>query len=192
VNVVSLLAQLNEKNVTLSIKGDVLVIQGKRQALAPALLDQLRENKRALIELIKSGDYVGPKGINVKVPPNLIPPGCDGITPEMLPLVELSAEQIGRIVSTVPGGAANIQDIYPLIALQEGILFHHLMGDEGDVYLMPTLLSFDQSPIGRHYPLRSRPRAEPAPGDYNLELSGIDANGVAESIENYSFRVSRP
>jgi hypothetical protein len=31
-----------------------------------------------------------------------------------------------------------------------------------------------------------------APGDYNLELSGIDANGAAESIENYSFRVSRP
>ena len=30
------------------------------------------------------------------------------------------------------------------------------------------------------------------PGDYNLELSGIDANGAAESIENYSFRVSRP
>lgn len=30
------------------------------------------------------------------------------------------------------------------------------------------------------------------PGDYNLELSGIDANGGAESIENYSFRVSRP
>ncbi len=29
-------------------------------------------------------------------------------------------------------------------------------------------------------------------GDYNLELSGIDANGAAESIENYSFRVSRP
>lgn len=29
------------------------------------------------------------------------------------------------------------------------------------------------------------------PGDYNLELSGIDANGAAESIENYSFRVSR-
>ena len=30
------------------------------------------------------------------------------------------------------------------------------------------------------------------PGDYKLELSGIDANGAAESIENYSFRVSRP
>jgi len=30
------------------------------------------------------------------------------------------------------------------------------------------------------------------PGDYNIELSGIDASGAAESIENYSFRISRP
>ena len=36
-------------------------------------------------------------------------------------------------------------------------------------------------------PARSLPS-----GDYNLELSGIDANGAAESIENYSFRVSKP
>ncbi|MGH8654271.1 MAG: condensation domain-containing protein, partial [Gammaproteobacteria bacterium] len=139
----SLLAQLHENNVTLSIKGDELVVQGKRQTLAPALLTLLRENKATLIELIKAGEYVAPRKTVVNVPPNLISPECKVITPEMLPLVQLTAEEIEKIVKGVPGGAANIQDIYPLAPLQEGILFHHLMEGESDPYILGSLYSFD-------------------------------------------------
>jgi amino acid adenylation domain-containing protein len=77
-----------------------------------------------------------------EVPPNLIPSGCEVITPQMLPLVKLDAQHIQQIVQAVPGGAANIQDIYPLAPLQEGVLFHYLLNEHGgDVYVVTTLLS---------------------------------------------------
>ncbi|WP_260963316.1 non-ribosomal peptide synthetase, partial [Pseudomonas citri] len=81
-----------------------------------------------------------------QAPANRIPADCTALTPDMLPLVELTVDQLERLVAAVPGGAANVQDIYPLAPLQQGILFHHLLGHEGDAYLVRSMLEFDDRP----------------------------------------------
>nr|UXB94752.1 non ribosomal peptide synthetase [Pseudomonas syringae] len=75
-------------------------------------------------------------GIEIEVPANGIPEGCKHITPDMLTLTTLDQASIERIVAGVPGGAANVQDIYPLAPLQEGILYHHIAAEKGDPYLL--------------------------------------------------------
>ncbi|HSY26958.1 MAG TPA: condensation domain-containing protein, partial [Burkholderiaceae bacterium] len=78
----------------------------------------------------------------VVVPPNAITPQSTVITPAMLPLIDLTQADIDYIVAQVPGGIANIQDIYALSPLQDGILFHHLLATEGDPYLLVIQTAF--------------------------------------------------
>ena len=103
----------------------------------------------------------------VDIPANRIASGCTRITPSMLPLASLSQATIDRMAAQVPGGAANIEDIYPLAPLQEGILYHHLMAKQRDPYLLFAMFRMDsrarleafaqglQSLIARHTILRT-------------------------------------
>ncbi|CAM1366015.1 amino acid adenylation domain-containing protein [Tenacibaculum xiamenense] len=79
-----------------------------------------------------------------QVPPNGIIEGIDRIVPEMVPLVNFSQEEIDTVVNRVTGGVENVQDMYPLSPLQEGMYFHYLMSNEneGDLYVSPNLLLF--------------------------------------------------
>ncbi|KAG0004033.1 hypothetical protein BGZ79_010489, partial [Entomortierella chlamydospora] len=79
----------------------------------------------------------------LEVPLNTITPETTTITAEMLPLIDLTQEDIDHIIAQVPGGMANIQDIYGLSPLQDGVLFHHLMVTKGDTYLLLHCTAFD-------------------------------------------------
>ncbi|WP_439740574.1 amino acid adenylation domain-containing protein [Bradyrhizobium japonicum] len=87
----------------------------------------------------------------VAVPANLITERSAAITPQMLPLIELAQDEIDRIIATVPGGVDNIQDIYGLSPLQDGILFHHLLAAKGDPYLLVSQMAFAERGLLERY-----------------------------------------
>ena len=126
-----LMAELRKADVQLSVVEDDLVIRGKKQMLNADLLIQIREHKLSLLDLLRN-EQSDPGNINGKPHSH-----------ELKPLVELTEAEIEEVAKAVPGGAANVQDIYPLAPLQEGFFFHHLLGGEGDAYLTRFLFSFD-------------------------------------------------
>ena len=125
---------------------------GGHSLLAVTLVERLRQDQwdaevRALFVAPTLSGYAATLApARATLAPRLagIPADTAQITPELLPLVELSQAQIDRIAETVPGGAANIQDICPLLPMQSGMLFHHLLQRDGDPYLSCTVIAFTQ------------------------------------------------
>jgi len=82
-----------------------------------------------------------------------IPPQADRLTPDMLPLAGLDQAALDHILHTLQLRPDEVQDIYPLAPLQEGMLFHHVGQllarragqDVGDPYVMPMLLALDST-----------------------------------------------
>ena len=80
---------------------------------------------------------------DAQAPANLIPADARRIEPAMLPLVSMTQVQIDTAAAQIEGGAPNIQDLYPLSSLQEGMLFQRLLTETGDPYHATAILGFD-------------------------------------------------
>ncbi|HEX6373282.1 MAG TPA: amino acid adenylation domain-containing protein [Longimicrobium sp.] len=160
-----LLNELRDRGIVLACEGDELLVRSMKRAMDPGLVAALRANKPALLELMRSGGYAAAMA-----------------APPSAPLLELTEAEREAIAATVPGGAENVQDIYPLAPLQEGILFHHLMTTEGDPYLLGSLHAFAsrddldrylvalRAVMGRHDILRTAVRWEGLPEPVQVVL----------------------
>ncbi|MCP6691947.1 non-ribosomal peptide synthetase [Pseudomonas donghuensis] len=90
-------------------------------------------------------------------------PGAGSFTPSDFPLAQLSQEQIDAL----PVAAAQIEDVYPLTPMQEGLLLHTLLEPGTGIYYMQDRYRINsaldpqrfaaawQAVVGRHEALRA-------------------------------------
>ncbi|MFD4763041.1 amino acid adenylation domain-containing protein [Streptomyces sp. NPDC058439] len=133
--------------------GDNFLALGGHSMLVPRFSAMLRERGLhcELQDLFAAGTLADIAAAAVVAPEpdesapdgSTIPEGCSRITADMLPMVSLTEDEIASVVAAVPGGAANVQDVYPLAALQEGMLFHSLREGGHDPYVLSVMFAFD-------------------------------------------------
>ncbi|CEF31305.1 hypothetical protein XNW1_3310009 [Xenorhabdus nematophila str. Websteri] len=131
---------------------------GGHSLLAVRMIERLRQRGLTLVahDLFQSpvlSDFAQTLGQQrvVVVPVNKISPDTKIFTPTLLSLIDLTRSDIDRIVGQMPDGATNIQDIYALSPLQDGILFHHLLAKAGDPYLLTRWMAFSERALLDRY-----------------------------------------
>jgi len=125
---------------------------------------------------------------DIAVPANGIVEGCESITPAMLPLVDLNQGEIDAIVSQVTGGGTNVQDIYPLSPLQEGVLYHYLSATAGDPYLISSQLAFDS----REHMERYLTALQQVLDRHDILRTGIVWEGLTDPVQVVRRQVKLP
>ncbi|KAF9944683.1 hypothetical protein BGZ70_004435, partial [Mortierella alpina] len=140
-------------------RNDNFFMLGGHSLLAVQMIEQLRRiglslSVRALFDTPVLSVLASSLDIHhaaPETPANLITATTTVITPDLLPLIDLTQGDIDRIADQIPGGVANIQDIYSLSPLQDGILFHHMMATEGDPYLLIAGFTFRNKELLERY-----------------------------------------
>ncbi|KAF9342334.1 hypothetical protein BGX26_007768, partial [Mortierella sp. AD094] len=138
---------------------DNFFMLGGHSLLAVQMIERLRRVElklsiRALFDtptLSALSQSLNKYHVETTAPVNRITPDTVMITPDLLPLIDLTQDDINAIVKQVNGGVTNIQDIYAPSPLQDGILFHHIMATKGDPYLLIICMSFDSRDILDRY-----------------------------------------
>ncbi|NTF46665.1 condensation domain-containing protein, partial [Rhizobium rhizogenes] len=130
-------------------RGDNFFELGGHSLLAVRMVSRIGQlghvvDVAALFESPRLHDLAARLGQKPKavVPANTITKKSTAITPSMLPLADLTQAEIDYVVAQVPGGIVNVQDIYELSPLQDGMLFHHLLNEAGDTYIVVSQMAF--------------------------------------------------
>ncbi|WP_017348402.1 solanimycin non-ribosomal peptide synthetase SolG [Pantoea sp. A4] len=145
-----LLLTLEKAKISIALDDEDLVITAAKGALTSEIKSALREHKATMLNALRSGKRLS-NAFEVVVPANKITRQTTVITPELLPLIDFSQDDIDQVVGQVSGGVSNIQDIYSLAPLQEGILFHHMLASKGDPYLQTGQMNFASREKVDHY-----------------------------------------